>query len=125
MENIRFNYLYRDAGNYKQRGSVVFANPDGLTIDLIAQALQNAFLQDGLFIAHQIRVPEVFFSAEGDATSDDHCFHEFESAEFTPEGPNDVHARSIGNFVAEVEKEGERCWTAFDPHDVLAKRILE
>jgi len=81
-------------------------------------------LTDGLFVARQIRVPEVFFS-EGDATSDDHCFHEFESVEFTLEGPNDAHARSIGDFAAEVEKEGERGWTAFDPHDVLAKQILE
>jgi hypothetical protein len=45
--------------------------------------------------------------------------------EFTLEGPNDAHARSIGDFAAEVEKEGERGWTAFDPHDVMAKQILQ
>ena len=29
MANITFSYLYRDAGNYKKRNSVVFTNPEG------------------------------------------------------------------------------------------------
>jgi hypothetical protein len=28
--NIKFLYLYRDAGNYKQRGHIIFSNPQGL-----------------------------------------------------------------------------------------------
>jgi hypothetical protein len=124
VENIKFSYLYRDAGNYKKWGSVVFANPDGLTLDSIAKVFQDAVLQDGLFIAHQVRIPEAFFSAEGDATSDDHCFHELGGVELSPEAPNDRYTRTIGQFLAEVKRESARGWEAFDPHDRTSQRIL-
>jgi len=32
MPNIKFNYLYRDAGNYKHYGSVIFASPNDLSL---------------------------------------------------------------------------------------------
>ena len=28
MNNVKFNYLYRDAGNYKKWAYVIFSNPD-------------------------------------------------------------------------------------------------
>jgi len=124
MDNTKFNYLYRDAGNYKKWGSVVFANPDGLTLDSIRWALQSAFLQDGLFIAEQIRLRDVFFFAEGNTTSDDHCFHEFDGVEATLEVPHDKHSRTIGQFIVECQREAKRGWMAFDCHDRAAQRIL-
>jgi len=124
MDNIKFNYLYRDAGNYKKWAEVVFSNPDRLSLELVTKDLQDAFLQDGLFIAHQVRLPEAFFSIGGDATSDDHCFHEFDTVEISLEIPNDRYARSISQFIAEVKRAAERGWMTFDPHDVSGKRIL-
>lgn len=117
MNNIKFKYLYRDAGNYKKRGGVVFSDPDDLAIGAITKALQRSFLADGLFIAHQIRIPEVFLSADDGVTEDDHCFHEFDSVEVSSEVPNDMHRRSIREFIVEVMREGNRGWQAFDPHD--------
>src|SRR5258708_20408178 len=102
MKNIKFNYLYRDAGNYKKWGNVVFANSDYLNIGAIAEALQGSFLADGLFVAHQICIPEVFLSAEDGITEDDHCFHEFDTVEVSSEIPNDTHHRSIKEFIAEI-----------------------
>ncbi|HXQ26789.1 MAG TPA: hypothetical protein VN822_10310 [Candidatus Acidoferrales bacterium] len=122
MDNIKFNYLYRDAGNYKNWAEVVFSNPDRLTVEATTKALRDAFLQDGLFIAHQVRVPETFFSTEGDATSDDHCFHEFDTVEISLEIPNDPHKRSISQFIAEVKREAGSGWVTFDPHDRLAQQ---
>jgi hypothetical protein len=117
MENIKLNYLYRDAGNYKKWADAVFSNPERLKPELITKDLRDAFLQDGLFIAHQVRLPEAFFFTREDATSDDHCFHEFASAEISLEPPNDPHSRSISQFIAEVKEEAKRGWLAFDPHD--------
>src|SRR5437879_1014959 len=117
MNNIKFNYLYRDAGNYKKWADVVFSNPDRLTLGSITKVLQGSFLADGLFIAHQIRIPEVFLSVEEGVTEDDHCFHEFDSVELSSETPNDRYRRSIREFTAEVTREGNRGWRAFDPHD--------
>lgn len=121
MHNIKFSYLYRDAGNYKKWADVVFSNPDGSTPEEVTEALKDAFLQDGLFIAHQIRIPEAFLFDRGDATSGDHCFHELDSVEASLEVPNDRYSRSITQFMIEVNKEAKRGWVAFDPHDGLAK----
>src|ERR1700688_2651231 len=107
MNNIKLIYLYRDAGNYKQWAEVVFSNPERRALEAVTKTLTDAFLPDGLFIAHQIRLPEAFMFTEGDATSDDHCFHEFAVAEITLETPNDNHSRSISQFIAEVEGEAK------------------
>ena len=125
MDNMKFNYLYRDAGNYKKWAEMVFSNPDRLTVEATAKALRDAFLQDGLFIANQVRLPEAFLFVEGDATSDDHCFHEFDVVEISFETPNDQHARSISQFIAEVKRQAERGWMAFDPHDRPSQQISD
>jgi hypothetical protein len=122
MPNIKFSYLYRDAGNYKKWADVVFSNPDGLTLEAVTKALEDAFLQDGLFIAHQIRIPEVFLFDQGDASSDDHCFHEFDSVEASLEMPNDRYSRSITQLLAEINREAKRGWAAFDPHERLPQQ---
>src|ERR1700693_629338 len=113
MRNIKLSYLYRDAGNYKKWAEIVFSNPDGLTPETVTKALEDTFLQDGLFIAHQIRIPEAFLFAQGDASSDDHCFHELDSVEATLEAPNDPYSRSITQFITEVNREAKRGWAAF------------
>ena len=74
-------------------------------------------MQDGLFIAHQIRIPEIFLYTRDDAISDDHCFHEFDAVESTAALPNDDYSRSISEFIAEANGEALRGWAAFDPHN--------
>lgn len=115
MSNITFNYLYRDGSNYKKWAEVVFSNVDGLPAELITRQLRESFLEDGLFIAHQVRIPEVFLAQEYSLTEDDHCFHEFADAEVTPDAPNDTYGRSIREFVVEVAREANKGWRAFDP----------
>jgi hypothetical protein len=77
MNNVKFHYLYRDGSNYKKWAEVVFCNADDLPPELIRKQLRRSFLEDGLFVAHQVRIPEVFLAAEDQLTEDDHCFHEF------------------------------------------------
>ena len=119
MKNIKFIYLYRDGGNYKSWADVVFSNPDEMTPSAVAFGLQRAFMQDGLFIAHQIRLPEVQLYCNGDLTPDDHCFHEFDSVELTVDVPDDRIGRPISEFLAEVSREAQVGWRAFDPYDRL------
>ncbi|HKW63424.1 MAG TPA: hypothetical protein VJN89_12825 [Candidatus Acidoferrum sp.] len=119
MSNIKLTYLYRDGGNYKKWGQVVFRNPDDLSCDFLKKALRRAFLQDGLFIAHQIRLPDSFLYAQGEADSDDHCYHEFDRVELTRHAPDDHLARSIGQFLVEVQEQAASGWTAFDPHESI------
>jgi hypothetical protein len=113
--NIRFEYLYRDGSNYKKWGEVVFSDPDAIDAEPVSKQLRKLFLVDGLFIAHQVRVPEVFLSDDDSVSHDDHCYHEFSHLEATPEPPNDKHGRSIRELVLEVERQASRGWQAFDP----------
>lgn len=119
MSNVKFHYLYRDGSNYKKWGDVVFSNLDDLSIKSILKSLLESFSEDGLFIAHQVRIPEVFLGDEYPLNEDDHCFHEFTDVELTLDATNDKCNRSIGEFVAEVAKEAERGWRAFDPIERL------
>jgi hypothetical protein len=122
MSNVKFHYLYRDGSNYKKWAEVVFSNADDLPAAVITRVLRDAFLEDGLFIAHQVRIHEVFLASEGELTFDDHCYHEFESVESTSAAPNDQRGRSIRNFMEEVAKEAKRGWRAFNPQDRLIQR---
>lgn len=117
VSNIKFEYLYRDAGNYKQWAQIIFSNPDELSLPDIDTSLKRAFLQDGLFIAHQIQIPEVFPFVPGAATSDDHCFHEFAGVQLTSAGSNDRHLRSISELIGEAERASKHGWLAFNPHE--------
>jgi hypothetical protein len=115
MNNVRFQYLYRDGANYKKWAEVVFSNKEALPVEGVNRSLRNAFLPDALFIARQIRVPEVFLTADYPLTPDDHCFHEFYSVEATADPPTDEHERSLERFVDEVTREARRGWKAFAP----------
>jgi hypothetical protein len=119
--NVKFNYLYRDAGNYKAWGEVIFINPEERTLDEVETHLRKAFDQDGLFIASQILIPEVFLYIDGRVTDDDHCFHEYDSVEVSNELPNDKEGRSIWRFVEQAEFESSRGWQPFNPF-LQAKR---
>src|SRR5260370_37379054 len=99
MNNLKFHYLYRDASNYKKWGEVVFPNSEGLTSDAVIKALRDSLSCDELFVAQQVRLPEVFLFREYPLTPDDHCFHEFDSVEVTSDVPNDAYGRSMREFV--------------------------
>jgi|SRR5215469_6741309 len=118
MKNLKFSYFYRDAGNYKKFASVTFSNPDNLSAESIVGMLRKSFLEGCLFIADQIGVPNCFLYTRGNASSNDHCFHEFERIEATPQGPNDSTGRSINEFVKEVKLQASLGWKVFDPHSI-------
>ena len=74
-------------------------------------------MTDGLFIAGQIRVPDVFLYTDGGFSSDDHCYHEFFGVTSTHEAANDANRRSIKDFIAEASREAALGWQVFDPYD--------
>ena len=117
MDNIEVVYLYRDGGNNKKSGSVVFSNPSAIAPESVEGALQRAFLQDGLFVASQIRVPEVFLFAGGEFSFDEHCYHELDGVWPTSKSTDDLLRRSISEFLLEVTREAQRGWRVFDPYD--------
>lgn len=72
-----FEYLYRDAGNYKAWGSVLLlgtAFPDD--VDTL-----RTYLESGeFFVAEQVGIPVVYqelWALSGGPNNDDHAYHQF------------------------------------------------
>lgn len=114
MNNIRFNYLYRDGANYKSWGEVIFSNLEKISLDEIEEKLLKAFLPDKQFVASQIAIPDKFLFSGGKFTKHDHCYHEFDCIEVCEEDSTDDLGRSIAVFLQEVEFNARQGWKAFD-----------
>ncbi|MBI5955339.1 MAG: hypothetical protein HY865_27090 [Chloroflexi bacterium] len=106
--NIRFAYMYRDAGNYKQHGEAVFGNKDILPVEDIETQIRS-LLQDGeFFIARQVQIVERFFD---DLHDDDHPWHEFVSVTVATDPVFDPdRRREIAEFIADLEKSHRAGW---------------
>lgn len=91
--NIKLNYLYRDASNYKNFGSVVFSNPNHVALRNIESTIKKNLIDSEYFVAEIWQLPSLFFSEQNE---DDHIWHEYESLEFTYENANSI---SIEDFL--------------------------
>ncbi|MBC7655505.1 MAG: hypothetical protein H7098_13650 [Oligoflexus sp.] len=100
MQNIKFNYLYRDAGNYKFFGSVIFSNPYNLSLDNIQLLLKNPLINGEWFIAEDLKLSSLFFDKH--IADLDHLFHEFETVLFTEE--ESKSSLSINEFINLLQK---------------------
>ncbi len=111
--NTEFSYLYRDASNYKQFGTVVFA---GRISEDEWSRLKAACDSGEFFSAEQVRVPSVFLFGDGEYPSneDDHCWHEVEDCRFTNKPADDKHGRTISQFIAEVESAAKKGWDVYE-----------
>ena|SRR5690606_31000270 len=98
--NIRFNYLYRDAGNYKQYGGVVFTNPNGRPLNEIDQVIGAALIDGEFFDARQWQLPDLRNHEWDDEL--DHDWHDFESVEEVEEGDN-THP-SVDAFLERIRR---------------------
>ncbi len=114
MNNIKFNYLYRDGDNFKSWGEVIFSNPENLTISEVEERLLASFLPDKQFIASQIYMPEKFLFANAKFIRHDHCYHEFDCVDVCQEDATDDLECSCRDFLRDVEFIAEYGWKAFD-----------
>lgn len=98
--NIKFNYLYRDAGNYKVWGFEIFENSNLLSLDIIEPAIRTSLIDGEFFdpkfwkvrqLKHEDWVPEL-----------DHTWNEFESIEYTNQEP--TISVSIDQFLSNISK---------------------
>jgi hypothetical protein len=133
LKNTAFNYIYRDASNYKNSGGVIFAG--AMTPEQLVR-LERSLDEGRYFIASQLSVPAVFLwsaSAHYDLDSaaavaampgeymigeDDHCWHEFTTATEVDQEPTDN--RTIEQFIAGVEAAAGGGWLVFEPGEVAA-----
>jgi len=85
--NLKFEYLYRDAGNYKQFGSIILSNPHGLTPEQATEKLLQNLVDEAFFDPIKVNVPlleKYDFDPELD-----HGWYEFDLFSETSEAPTE------------------------------------
>ena len=86
--NIKFNYLYRDAGNYKIFGDLIFTNQKSTSLEIIDTAIRNNLIEGEYFIPEKWNIPRLNLGAY--SLELDHDYHEFESLEETNDNPMEI-----------------------------------
>jgi hypothetical protein len=94
-KSIRFNYLYRDSGNYKTFGFKDFANPNNFSLKQIQNEITKKLISSEFFYPEESGIEKFEFHRYGD----DYSWYEFESVEVvngkTPE-------KTINEFIAGI-----------------------
>lgn len=106
--NVRFEYLYRDAANYKAFAQVIFSNPSGLGLSEIFRRIEEALearspFPDLLhFYPERVGLHTVFLSAIYGASPDDLDCHEIGEIVETDGLVSDPKGRSIDVFLDDL-----------------------
>lgn len=100
--NIEFSYLYRDAGNFKQFGSVIFRNKECLTPEAITSMIKSLLIDKLFFDPLLSKVPTLFFDDIDEEL--DHDWHEFENVKEVEFPVNDSLQRDITAFIELLAK---------------------
>jgi hypothetical protein len=101
--NVRFEYLYRDAGNFKNWGEVVFANPRNISAGRVAAIAEKSLRIDNLyFVASELNVPNLHFSERNEKL--DHDWHEVHAFQATDDAPNDPQGRNFEEFIELLQR---------------------
>ena len=102
-----FEYMYRDAGNFKAFGSLIL----DAEISAAGEALVLNRLESGeFFIAEQVGVPplcEALYASSGGPTQADHCWHEFVGFRRLTSLPDRCSVFSASEFIqsfAQIER---------------------
>ncbi|MEX1198898.1 MAG: hypothetical protein WEB57_13700 [Pseudohongiellaceae bacterium] len=95
--NVKVHYLYRDAGNFKQFGTVVFSNQQGLPENRIVRDIESCCEEGIYFDVSAVDLPPLYFEVYNPAL--DHDWHELESIELCSEAADDDKGRDIGDFI--------------------------
>lgn len=95
--NIRFEYLYRDGGNFKNWGGVVFFNPHHVSADVVMSMAKNVLIDQAYFVANKACVPDLHFGEYDEQL--DHGWHEAHAFQTTDDAANDPQSRNIEEFM--------------------------
>jgi len=101
LVNVEFQYLYRDAGNFKNFGSVIFGNRSGASIASVEEAIRSKTFEN-LFDAASLQLPELFFKEFPYDPELDHPLHEFAGLVATDGKVNDACSRDIADIPSQI-----------------------
>jgi hypothetical protein len=96
-QNIRFNYLYRDSGNYKKYGFKDFSNPSSLTLDEVYRLIRGSLIDSEFFYPEKVGIQKFRFHR----FLDDYSWYEFEKIELVE---SRKQKQSINEFLESLMK---------------------
>jgi len=99
--NIRFEYRYRDAGNYKNGGDIVFAKRGKLSADALTGEIRKGLISKEFFVAEDVGIPALHFDKYIPAL--DHGWHEFIALTETTDEPTDPDKRDVSDLIAALK----------------------
>lgn len=118
MKVIIFDYLYRDASNWKEWGEATFTNPDGYSLFEIDQRIKRALHEGQWFIAEQAGVEPVYIWNHAQVCEDDHCWHEYHGVREMELTNVRKSWQPIIKFIQRLESIGPKGWKEFDVQQV-------
>lgn len=110
--NVEFQYRYRDFGNFKNYGSVVFGNQSGLPTDEINRGLIQLTGDDETFAASRLGIPEMFFTDFPYNPDLDWEMHEYCRVSPTKLPVNDAQGRDIEELLSQMKANANRRYAA-------------
>lgn len=99
--NLCLEYLYRDAGNNKIWGEIVFANEHRLDVAEVTAQISPLLIDGHFFEAEAIPIPPCYFDKVDIEL--DHGWHEFSAFSETAEAVTDAQERDITEFIRSFE----------------------
>ncbi len=95
--NLKFEYLYRDAGNYKQFGQLIFSNPTHLDLKTATSKIREKLIDTEFFYPAKVGVPH-FNKIDFDLNCEWYEFLQFSSTDENPTEKIDIES-FIEKFV--------------------------
>lgn len=93
--NLKFEYLYRDAGNYKQFGFMVLENPTQIKPDAARDFIRPYLIDGEFFYPDKVQVPRIeIYEYDPEI---DHHWYEFEKFSLTNE--KSTESITVQNFI--------------------------
>ena len=107
--NIRFEYLYRDAGNFKSWGELVFFNPHNINVNLVKVLAENVLIDQAYFVASKADIPDLHFKEYN--VQLDHGWHELHIFVPTEKRPmthtDEISKNSLNRFVVQLQNKNK------------------
>ena len=97
--NVKLNYRYRDAGNYKQYAEAIFSNPENLPVNEIEKEIKSKLIDGEFFEPKKWGLTSPAFESWDDDL--DHFWNEFVSIQNTDE--EHTMNRSIKKFLQDIK----------------------
>jgi hypothetical protein len=102
--NVRFEYLYRDAGNYKKRGAVIFRGAEGSDLSALDSQIRQRLIDQTYFYPEKVGIPKLDLDELGHDDEMDVTWNEYLGLNFTSDGPSD--RRTILEVIEEFQPLG-------------------